>query len=173
MKIKFIVASIVLAFSVSTLAADRDEKIRGLMEAQGLITTFDQMLQSGREQGRSQANNILMQLLAGLNPPNEVRAKLEAAASKFLDDVRSPWSSSEIVSVWSQLYGPSFTDEELDQLLAFYSSPLAQKEVVSSRRALGEFVATIQARNKPMLEAATAAYINNLQAIIRECKCTK
>jgi hypothetical protein len=170
---KFILASVVFAFCGSAIAADRSEKIRGLMEAQGLNTTFEQMLQSGREQGRSQANQMLAQLMSGLNPPDEIKAKLQVALTKFMDDVEPPWGSKEIVEIWSQFYGTSFTDDELDQLLAFYTSTLAQKEVVSSRRALGEFMAALQKKNKLVLENANATYLMNLQSIVRECKCAK
>ena len=173
MQSKLILASLILAFSASTMAMDRSEKIRDLMEAQGLNATFDQMLQSGQEQGRDQANQMLAQLMAGLSPPDEFRAKFQAAVSQFLDDLQPPWGSKEIVEVWSQFYGPYFTDKELDQLLAFYTSPLAQKEVVSSRRALVELTASFQAKYKPILDHATATYIQSLQSIVLECKCGK
>ena len=172
-KQKYIFAIVALAFSASALATDRTEKIRGLMEAQGLNSTFDQMIQSGREQGRKQANEMLAQLLAGLNPSDEFKQQFQVAVGKFLGDLQPPWGSKEIVEIWSQFYGPNFTDEELDQLLAFYTSSLAQKEVVSSRRALVEFIASFEAKYKPIRDRATESYIQNLRAIVRDCKCGK
>jgi len=162
-----------LATFATAMASDRTEKIRGLMEAQGLNATFDQMIQSGREQGRKQANEMLSQLMAGLNPNDEFKEQFQVAVSKFIADLQPPWGSKEIVEIWSQFYGPNFTDQELDQLLAFYTSPLAQKEVVSSRHALVEFMANFQAKYKPIQERAVAQYILNLQGIVRDCKCGK
>jgi len=171
MKLKCIFASVILAFSVSAMATDRTEKIRSLMEAQGLNTTFDQMFRSGQEQGRKQAKEMLAQLMEGLNPPDQVKRQFQVAVDQFLADLQPPWGPKEIVEAWAQFYGPNFTDEELDQLLAFYASPLAQKEVVSSRRAVNDFLAGFQEKYKPIRDHATAVYIQNLQTIVRDCKC--
>ena len=157
----------------SAFAADRGEKIRQLMDAQGLTKTFEQQLQSGREQGKHQANDMLAQMMNGLNPGEKYQKKFQIAVKKFIDDLQPPWNATEIVETWAQFYGPNFSDEELDKLIAFYTSPLAQKEVLASRGALVSFGASFQAKYKPIMERATAQYVQNLQTIVRECNCSK
>ena len=169
----FCIAIAATLLSTSTLASDRGEKIRRLMDAQGLTKTFEQQLMSGREQGKQQANDMLAQLMNGLNPGEAFHNKFKAAANMFIEDLQPPWNAAEIVETWAQLYGPNFSEEELDQLIAFYTSPLAQKEVVASRSALVAFGASFQAKYKPIMERATSQYVHNLQTIVRECNCSK
>ncbi|MEF9403155.1 MULTISPECIES: DUF2059 domain-containing protein [Ralstonia solanacearum species complex] len=78
-----------------------------------------------------------------------------------------------MVAIWSQQFGTKFTDEELDQLIAFYTSPLGQKEVAATREALPAFNQVIQARYKPIQERATAAFMQRIQQIKTECRCDK
>jgi uncharacterized protein DUF2059 len=77
------------------------------------------------------------------------------------------------VARWSDIYGRRFTTEELEQLLVFYSSPLAQREIVVSRESMQQLMTSLQDEDRPRHEAATRTYIANLQAIIRDCKCKK
>ncbi|MHA6844586.1 DUF2059 domain-containing protein [Ralstonia syzygii] len=78
-----------------------------------------------------------------------------------------------MVAIWSRLFGAKFTDEELDQLIAFYTSPLGQKEVAASRDALPAFDQLFQARYKPIQERATAAFLQRIQQLKTECRCDK
>ena len=116
---------------------------------------------------------MLSQILSGLNPPEQYRSKFKEAAQKFAEEARSPLTASEIVSKWSDLYGSKFSDAELDQLLAFYTSPLAQREVVVSKESLAQLTVQLQEQYRPIMESATKAFIERLQAIVKDCNCRK
>jgi hypothetical protein len=73
-----------------TYADDRSEKVRELMEAQGLVETFQQQLQAGRERTRNMANQMLDKMLASLNPPAEFQAKFRDAAGEFIQAAQAP-----------------------------------------------------------------------------------
>ncbi len=154
-------------------AADRNEKVKELMQAQGLVETFEQQLASGRVQGREQANQMLAQMLNGLNPEPKYRARFTEAADEFIRALEPPWGAKEIVDIWSKYYGSQFTEAELDQLLAYYTSPLAQKEVGVSRKALAQFSRHFVEQYKPITEAAMAKYVERLQKIAKECNCAR
>lgn len=169
------ILAVMLLCAVCSLsrAADRSEKIHELMELQGLVKMFDQQLQSGRENTRNTANMMLEKMLASLNPPEEFQGKFRQAAAEFVEAAQAPWTAQEIVEVWSKYYGAKFSDEELDQLLAYYRSPLGQKDVAASHAALGPYQAEFQERYKPVMTQATEQFIKRLQAIIKECNCKK
>ena len=135
---RFLFALAFLAAS-SVQAADRTEKIHALMEAQGLVATFDQQIQAGRLQAKANAKQMLDQLLAGLSPNDAFQEKFRLAVDDFAQQLQPPWSAKQVVDVWAGIYGAQFTDAELDGLLAWYTSPLAQKEVAASRDSLVKF----------------------------------
>jgi hypothetical protein len=86
-----------------------------------------------------------------------------------VEAVEVPWTAQEIVNVWARAYGPSFTDEELDQLIAFYSSPLGQKDARVSQEGLPKVSRHFEERFQPILEAATRKYASEIQRIAKEC----
>ena len=162
-----------MIFSVSAFGSERVEKIRVLMETTGLVQTYEQQIAYGRERCKAQAQQMLHQVLEGLNPSPEFSERLRSAAEKFIGDLMPPWSASEIVEVWAGIYGEKFTDVELDGLISFYSSPLGKKDLQAKRDSLPEFQKHFEGLQKPLLEKATAEYIKNLQAIVAECNCEK
>jgi hypothetical protein len=165
-----VVLSVVCAASS---AADRSEKIRELMEAQGLVETFEQQMEAGREHTRKIADEMVGKVLSTLNPPAEFQTKFKDAARDFVKAAQSPWTAQDIVEVWGKYYGAKFSDQELDQLLKYYRSPLGQKDAIASREALVPYAAEFQARYKPILEKATQEFLDRVQEIGKECNCKK
>jgi hypothetical protein len=170
---KNLVILLLLAVSGAAMAADRTEKIARLMEAQGLAQTFEQQMQMGRETCRKQADDMLSQMFSSLRITPEVEAKFRQAANDFVTAAQPSWTGKDIAEVWARYYGESFTDDELDQLLAYYTSPLAQKEVSASRTAIMQFTTHFQEQYQPIQESATKAFIQRMQAIVEECNCKK
>ncbi len=170
---KKVVLVLFLAFTLNAPAATRDEKIEALMQAQGLVATFEQQRESCKVQGRLQVDQVLGQIAKELNPSHEYQDKIKSASEAFLIALEPPWSAKDTVQSWSKHYGSKFTDAELDELLSFYTSPIAQKEVAVSRQALSEFIAEFQERTKPIIEKATLAYISDMKKIVQECACKK
>lgn len=162
-----------IALSTSVAAADRTEKIQKLMQAQGLSQMFEQQIARGREFSHKQADQMVAQMMAGMNADAASRKRFQETMEAFIADMQPSWSAGEMVAIWSRLYGAKFTDAELDQLIAFYASPLGQKEVAASRDALPAFDQLFQARYKPIQERATAAFLQRIRQIKTECRCDK
>jgi hypothetical protein len=170
---KKIAILILLLISSTAIAGEREGKIRKLMEAQGLLQTFEQQLALGRQQSQEQGQEMLKQFMSQLNPTPEFFERFENAFNSFMAKVETPWSAEEIVEVWAKYYGEHFTDSELDQLLTHYTSPLAQKEVVASRKALVGFSNHFMQEGKPIAEKALSEFITEMQVIAKECKCRR
>ena len=165
------VAIAICLLFISTLctAASREDKIQALMEAQGLLGMFEQQMAQGKAEARRQGGQMLDQMIASLNPPAEAQAKFRLASDRFIAAVQAPWSAREVVAVWAREYGAQFSDDELDRLLAFYTSPLGQKEARASEAAMPKVTAYFQQRYQPILQKATQDYVADLQRIAREC----
>lgn len=170
---RILISCLLLIFSTTCVAGDRTEKVRALTEAQGLVQMFEQQLEAGKLQGRQQAQRILDQFMAQLKPTKEFEARFRSAAQDFHNSLENSWSAQEIVEVWAKAYGSYFTDQELDQLVLYYTSPLGKKDVLSSQEAMPELNNHFVSLSKPIIERATNDFIQRLQLIAKECRCRK
>lgn len=167
-----VIASLILV-SASSFAADRTQKVRALMDALGLVSMFEQQLTFGRDQAKLQGQQILGQFMTTVKATPEFEGRFKGAFDNYLVALQNPHTAAEIVDVWAKYYGAHFSDQELDQLISFYTSPLGKKDVAASQKAMVDFSSHFVAENKGIVEKATAAYINELQLIAKECKCAK
>ena len=159
-----------LLLIVPTAAADRTAKVEALMEAQGLLQMWEAQMQLGKEESRKQAQQLIDQLLTSFTPTPEIEASLRVAAEEYLAACSPPWTAQDIVDVWAEKYGAQFSDQELDDLLAYYTSTLGKKDVAASQAAMPAFTDHFMEQYKPHVEAATQTYIERLQSIVRDAK---
>lgn len=164
---------LVLFISNSALADSRNEKIQTLMEAQGLLEMFEQQIELGKQQSEQIGQQAIDQMMSQLNPSEEFKKRFTTAFNTFMSKVEAPWGAKEIVDVWAKYYGSGFTNEELDQLIDFYTSPLGSKEVNVSKGAMVSFSKHFQDASEPIMQTAMSEYINDLKVIARECNCSK
>lgn len=170
---RHLVVVLSIIFSAQTFADSKSEKIEGLMKALGLVDTWTQQIEQGKIYNRKISSQMLDQILSQLNPNEEFQQKFKIASDTFITKTESPWSPEKIVEVWASYYGPEFTEDELDQLIEFYTSPLGQKDIRVTRGSMEKFANYFQEAGQPILEKATAEYIQDMQIIAMECNCAK
>ena len=157
----------------SAYGADRAATIKALLEAQGLLETFEQQRIAGEAAGRKFADEIIAQALKELSAPEKVEPQIREAMEAFASEGPPPKTSEQLVDLWANLYGKKFSDQELADLLKFYSSRLGQKEVAASRAAIGEFTAIAESEMDGVMGAAMQRLMDRLKKIIRDCNCKK
>ncbi len=170
---RIILLTVLLAAAFPSVATDRGAKIQALMEAQGLLQMWEQQMAMGKEQGRQQAQQMVDQLLGSLNPTPELNVRFREAFDEFMAALDPPWSAQDVVDVWAQTYGTRFTDEEIDGLVAYYTSALGRKDVAATQAALPEFANHFMELSKPIVNAATQTFVQRLQQAAKECNCKK
>ncbi len=168
---KAILMFLLAFFPAITMAGNKEDKIRQLMDAQGLTSMFESQLEMGKVQSEKVGRQMMDQVLSQINPNEAFQARILAAFDKYMEKVSAPWESEEIVSVWGQYYGQHFTEDELESLIEFYTSPLGQREVKASKSALVEFTLHFQKLGEPVYREATQEYIEELQLVAKECNC--
>ena len=169
-----VVAVLLLTFaSLTSFAADRNEKVAELMEAQGLVTMFQQQMAAGRRSAREQADQMLEQFTKTLKPTAEYDQKFRAALMDYVNAMDAPWSAQDIVDVWAQIYGSKFSDAELDGLLAWYTSPLGRKDTAASQSAWPAFEAHFKDLSKPIVQRETQKLLERIKSIAKECNCER
>lgn len=164
---------ILVVFTSSVSADDRADKIKSLMEAQGLIELFEQQLEMGKAQGEQAGQQMMSQIISQLKPNEVFREEFQHAFTTFMSKLESPWGAEEIVSVWSQYYGSQFSNTELDELLKFYNSKIGQKEVKASKSAMQDFTNHFQKLGEPIMQTAVQEYIAELKQLSEKCNCAK
>ncbi|HZO51136.1 MAG TPA: DUF2059 domain-containing protein, partial [Bryobacteraceae bacterium] len=60
------------------------------------------------------------------NVPREVRPKVEEAKRRVLELIKRRFSWQVMKPQYMKLYEEAFTDEEIDGMIAFYSTPAGQ-----------------------------------------------
>jgi hypothetical protein len=169
-----IVALIFLSL-VSSLAtaADRSDKIRDLLDSQGMLNMYEQQIKTGRDRARQMADQMLAQATASLNLTDQAKRQLNDVFQEFISSAMPTWTSQDVLDAWGKYYGSKFSDEELEQLTAFYRSPLGQKDVAATAEALPKLSADFQERYKSQLAKATDQYVRRLQQVMKDCNCRK
>jgi hypothetical protein len=143
----------------------RTSKIAELVQLQGLTRMMEQTKAAGRETAtrmvRSMTDKMFVQFP---NIPAGKRAAVEAASKQFLSEVDRSFDQGDAVRAWGRFYSEGLTEQELDAIIAYYRSPVGQKDVRASQAALPQF-------QKYMVEKRTAAMngaVANYTAALRE-----
>ena len=124
---------------INANADTKSEKVAELVEAQGLLDRWAAQIERNQERYRAQEQTIVDQTLSRLNPNEEFRQRFSSAIREFKEATAEPWTAEYMVETYSSFYGPHFSEAEVDELIAFYSSNLGQKDVRSTRLAAAEF----------------------------------
>ena len=111
--------------------------------------------------GMEQAIRQGMQAAAGDQPltPEQQRI-LDTAPTKFSALVRSEFTWDKLKPQYIQVYQETFTQEEVDGLIAFYASPAGQAFIAKMPTAMQKSMALVQLQMKTLMP--------KMQAVIRE-----
>jgi len=67
----------------------------------------------------------------------------------------------------AKIQGLHATEDELDSIIAFYRSPIGQKDAEAAKIAMQQWAIFFMEKNNVTVEKATQAYISELRAIIK------
>ncbi len=147
------------------------QKVDRLIQAQGLEAMFEVQAQAMRQKTREGAAEFTGHILKSYTLSKPYQKKVEVQYQHYIDQVDHMWSSKRMAELWGSYYGPRFTGEEIDGLIAFYTSALGKKEVVVSREISGNFTHIILAEQSEKIEKAYAVYMKEIKKIIKDCNC--
>ncbi len=154
----FIIAALSLAASLCQAAPPSEASIETLLEvakAKALVDTMPARME--------QIMQTTVQQVVAKKPhsPEEQRqiekAMIEKAMSKFMAIVREELSWEMLKPIFIQAYAESFTQEEVDSLIAFYRTPAGAALVEKTPLVMQKTQSLMAARIGPMMEKMTAA----------------
>jgi uncharacterized protein DUF2059 len=162
-----------LLISSFAFGDQRADKIAALVKAQGLLESWQYQIDVSRKQEREYGKDMMDKFLQKMNPNAEYTKRFQKAYEKFLLNSEYPGDAQAMVEVWAKLFGPRFTDDELDELIRFYTSELGKKEVAAVKETLVEFDEQLIGESKARIDKAIKEYIEELQVVATECRCEK
>ncbi|MRD48069.1 DUF2059 domain-containing protein [Caenimonas koreensis DSM 17982] len=147
--------------------ATRRETIAKIVEAQGLTQMFQQQLDQGKASASDIGKNIVQKMLAETGAPRgQTDPRLEQVFQRYLERCAAMFSARELVDTWSQFYGKDLTESELDQILAYYQSPVGKKDVFASQTAMTGFSKTMSAQGQERLNASISQLMTDLKTAL-------
>lgn len=171
---KKIASILLLAFAMGAHAADSNpSKVHQLLEAQGMAAAFEDQMRIREDHSKRSVQIMVDETFKRLKPNAAFKGKFNAAAEELYAALQPPWTPQEVTDIWASIYGSKFSEEELDQLLAFYTSPVAQKETLVGRSSLAEFSQYLAMQYAPYEKKAIQQYAERMQVLGKECRCKR
>ena len=147
--------------------ASRAAKVAELMRLTGLAQMLAESKLAGQAASRKMIQSMSEQMFAKLPAiAPEERARIEGAGQQFQRDIDDGFDQDDAVRTWGRLYSQNLTDADLDAILAFYRSPVGQKDVTATAAALPQFQRYVVEKNNAVMNAAVAKYTAALRGII-------
>lgn len=147
--------------------ASRAAKVAELMRLTGVPQMLVESKLAGQAAARKMIQSMSEQMFAkfpAISP--QERARIEGAGQQFQRDVDDGFDRDDAVKTWGRLYSDNLTDADLDAVLAFYRSPVGQKDVTARAAALPQFQRYMIEKNDAVMNAAVAKYTAALRGII-------
>ena len=163
---KTLVLALAMMFALlccASAAPPSDASIEQMLKAARSEEMMDQMMtqmMNGMEQGMQQA-------LKGQTPTPAQKAKMDEFRNKLSALMHEELSFAKMKDLYMQVYRESFTQEEVNGILAFYNSPAGKAFVEKMPAAMQKSATLAQARMGPLLQkihALTEQYGKDMSA---------
>jgi len=137
-------------------AKPSDASVRQLLEVMGARKIVDEV----PRQVDTAMVGMLQSLLQGRDIPREQQQVIEAMRANLAKLMREEFNWDTMLPVYLQVYRDSFTQAEVDSMIAFYSSPEGQSVAKKLPQALQNTMAIMQQR--------TATLMPKIQQMVRD-----
>ncbi len=142
MKHAIVIAALLVCTHASADEASKRAKIGKLAAAQGLEQMFQQQLDASKTSMKDMGTKMLRSLADPKAPRSEEDKKIQPILNRFMAEVSNMFTGKELADLWAKHYGANLTEDEVDKILAYYLSPIGQKDVKASQAAMGGFMTT-------------------------------
>jgi hypothetical protein len=165
---------LMLAANASADQSTKAAKIGRLMQLQGMTGLIQQQQAYVEEEVRAVGPQLIAEFKKQIPEINQtVLDELDAAFKVFVESTKPTWTADEAVADWGKRYGEQVTEAELDQIIAFYSSSVGQKDLAATAQAMPGWSAFLAEKNQKALESAMSAYVERLKAIVENSRVKK
>jgi uncharacterized protein len=148
--------------------SSKNAKLAELFKLTGLDRTLEQRRESCRKQAEAVRAQVMEQMKATFPDGAPAWKKLDAAYTRFLEASQPAWTTDEAVQRYAQLYGAGVTEDELDQIIAFYRSPAGMKDIAASEAAIPQWNEFLAQKDQAVFQKNFERFLRDLKAISGE-----
>jgi hypothetical protein len=145
--------------------SSKNAKLAQLFKLTGLDRTLEQRRESCRKQAEAVRAQIMEQMKGTFPDDAPAWSKIEAAYNRFLDASQPAWTTEEAVERYAQLYGAGVTEDELDQIIAFYRSPVGMKDIAASQAAIPKWSEFLAQKDQAVFQKNFERFLRDVKAI--------
>ncbi|MFO1450661.1 MAG: DUF2059 domain-containing protein [Opitutaceae bacterium] len=155
-----------LSFGAAAFAAAPSqasiERLLSVTEVEKLLGTMYQQMDGMMKAGMDQA-------LRGKTLPPEAQKLAETLRAKLMANMKQELGWDAMKDLYIQVYAESFTQEEIDGLIAFYESPAGRAFVAKMPIVMQKSMTMMQSRMGPIMQNMQ----RSLQEAIQEVQAVK
>ena len=137
------------------------ESIDRLLKA----ANVEQMLTSIHAQLDTTMKAAMTQALSNQNAGADAQQYADAFSKKMSEEVKAELSWEKMRDLYQQVYAESFTQPEVDGLIAFYESPAGKAFVAKMPTVMQKSMALMQQRMTPMVQHLQQSLQETVQEI--------
>jgi hypothetical protein len=169
-----ILALLVLGFvtpgNATLSGSTKNAKLAQLFKLQGFSAVIEQQRQACKKQAEAMKPQIMQQLKKTF-PDDKARfwGQFEIAYERFEKASQPSWTVEEATDYYAKLYGKHVSEQDLDQILAFYRSPVGKKDIEASNAAISEWTAFLMKRNQGEFQRHYQAFLKDISNVAKEC----
>lgn len=151
--------------ALPTREASREALIQRLVIAQGLEESFAQQIAHSRENAASFGRQAVQQIIAqsDIRPDSDAARELDQVMAEYMAQCSRLFSPGELTALWARHYGEGLSQEDLQGILAYYESPIGQKDVQASRKSMVAY-------SQELSTLATTRVTETLQSFMAKIK---
>ena len=141
---------VVVCSSVS--APPSEQSINELLDVTNMPRMMDQILANMDQGMKTGMQQGMQQSLQGRELTAKQRAEVENFQKKLMGIMRDELAFDKVRDIYLKVYRETFTQEEVDGLIAFYKSPAGKAYVEKVPSAMQRAGAEMQSRIGPMVQ---------------------
>jgi hypothetical protein len=167
----FAIAAMALSAPSFADEVSKQAKIVELIKITGVYDTIEQMRAEAIKRAEAQRPLYEKQLHDAFpEAPEDLWTLYGQAYDRYIESSRKAWSTKDAVDLYGKLYGAQLDEGDLDQILAYYRSPIGQKDVKATQVATPMWQAQLAQQYQGVAHTNLQAFLDDLKNMIRQCK---
>ena len=167
MKTILFLATLLLSTHALADEASKRAKIVALAKAQGLEQMFQQQLDQSKASTAAFGNDLFNKMMQESGAPAcPDDSKEKEILTRFLERAALIFTAKEYADTWSSSFGKDLSETDIDQMLAYYRSPLGQRDVRASHAAMTNFSEVVAKESQARLNALMADLVKDMKAAL-------
>ena len=152
---KFLLSVLLIgALGLASLQASRpsEESLNQMIQVMEVQKTIELMLAQVERNMKASMDQSFQAALKGNEPTAAQRDAAEKFQKKANDILKEELSFAKLKEVYLQVYGDTFSQDEVDRIIAFYGSPAGKAMVEKIPVAMQKANTILQGRMGPMMQ---------------------